>query len=317
MERLGFSVPALPLSVRDSCELARRAEELGYTDAWSAEAGGTDAFSVAAAVGIVTDELRIGCAIVPVFTRPPALLAMSTLAVAQATGGRFCLGLGASSETIVGSWMGIDYEHPLTRVRETVEIVRAALAGDKVSYEGKTVSVKGFRMEQAVTSGVPIYLAALGPKMLALADEIADGVALFLCAEEGVRIAAKGASGKELVARIMCFVDEPRDDALAMARWLLTPYCVVPGYNRYIASQGFEDEAGSIAKLWREGDRKGASAAVTDRLVDAMVIIGSAQECKERIGSFRDAGLDTPILAFVSTRGPEAIRDALRAMAPS
>lgn len=316
MDRLGFTVPALPLSVRDSCELAKEAEALGYTDAWSAEAGGTDGFSVAAAVGVVTNHLRIGCAIVPVFTRPPALLAMSTLTVAQATGGRFCLGLGASSETIVGAWMGIDYERPLTRVRETVEVIRAALSGEKVSFEGETVRVRGFRMEQAVTGGVPIYLAALGPKMLALASEIADGVALFLCAEEGVRIAAKGAPGKELVARIMCFVDEPRDDAFAMARWLLTPYCVVPGYNHYIASQGFEDEAAAISKLWSEGDRKGASTAVSDRLVDAMVMIGSAAECKDRIASFREAGLDTPILMFLSTRGPQAIPEALRTLAP-
>lgn len=314
--RLGLTIPMLPFDVRKSCELAQRAEDLGYTDAWSAEASGTDGFSVAAAAGVVTEKLRLGTAIIPVFSRPPALIAMSTLAVHQASGGRFCLGLGASSQTIIERWMGLDFERPLTRIRETVEVVRAALTGDKVDYDGATMAVKGFRLEQAASGKVPVFLAALGPKMLALADEIADGLALFLTSEEGVRFAKKHAPSCETLARLICFVGDEPDEVRDFARWLLTPYLTVPGYNAFVAAQGFEKEATAVSTAWGAGDRKGALAAISDELVDALVIAGPAGACKERIASFREAGLDTPVLMLLSQKGPQAIEKAIEDMAP-
>lgn len=306
----------LPFDVRKSCELAARAEALGYTDAWSAESNGPDAFSVASAVGIVTETMRIGTAIVPVFTRPPALIAMSTLAAQQACGGRFCLGLGASSETIVQRWMGLDFDRPLATIRETVEVVRAALTGEKVDLEGETVTIKGFRLESASPAEVPMFVAALGPKMLALADDIADGVALFLAAEEGVRIARKEAPSCEILARLICFVGDTFDEVRDFARWLLTPYLVVPGYNRFVAAQGFEREAAEVVTKWHVGDRQGALEAITDELIRALVVVGPAEECKERIESLREAGLDTPVLLLLSQKGPNAIESAIEEMAP-
>ena len=306
----------LPFDVRKSCELARHAEDIGYTDAWSAESNGPDAFSVASAVGVMTESIRIGTAIVPVFTRPPALIAMSTLAAQQACGGRFCLGLGASSQTIVERWMGEEYARPLTRTRETIEAVRAALTGDKVDLHGETVALKGFRLEQAVAGEVPIFIAALGPKMLKLAEEIADGVALFLAAEEGVRVAKKEAPSCEVIARLICFVGDEFDEVRDFARWLLTPYLVVPGYNRFVASQGFEREAAEVMTKWGAGDRQGALEAVTDELIRALVVVGPAEACKERIASLRDAGLDTPVLLLLSQKGPRAIETAIDEMAP-
>lgn len=313
--RLGLTIPVLPFDVRKSVELARRAEGLGYTDAWAAEANGTDGFSVASAAGIATENMRIGIAIVPFYTRPPALIAMSTLAAHQACGGRFCLGLGASSPTIVERWMGLEFDKPLTRARETIEVVRAALTGNKVDYAGETVSVKGFRLEQAVAEEVPVFLAALGPKMLALADEVADGVALFLASEEGVRLAKKEAPSCESLARLICFVGDEPDEVRDFARWLLTPYLTVPGYNRFVASQGFESEAAAVAMAWGAGDRQGAVAAISDALVDALVIAGPVGACRERIASFRQAGLDTPVLMLLSQKGPEAVEQAIEEMA--
>ena len=305
-----------PFDVRKSCELARRAEDLGYTDAWSAEASGTDGFSVAAAAGVVTEKLRLGTAIIPVFSRPPALLAMSTLAVHQASGGRFCLGIGASSQTIIERWMGLEFDRPLARVREVVEVVRASLTGDKVDYEGNTVRVRGFRLEQSITEDVPVFLAALGPKMLALADEIADGVALFLTSEEGVRFAKKHAPTCETLARLICFVGDEPDEVRDFARWLLAPYLTVPGYNAFVSAQGFEQEAEAVAKSWGAGDRPGALAAISDELVDALVVAGPAGACKERIQSMREAGLDTPVMMLLSQKGPQAIEKAIEEMAP-
>lgn len=314
--RLGITVPAVPLDVRESCELAARAETLGYTDAWSAEASGPDGFSVASAVGVVTEKMRIGIAIVPIYTRPPALLAMSTLAAHEATSGRFCLGLGASSPVIVERWMGQSFNKPVTRMRETIEVVNAALTGDKVNFEGTTVNVRGFRMEGAAKDRVPIFVAALGPKMLELAEEVADGVALFLTSEEGVRLAKKGAPSCETLARLICFIDEDLAEVRPFARWLIAPYLVVPGYNRFIAAQGFEHVARAVSEKWTAGDRQGALEAITDEVVDALTVSGPAGACKERIESFRDAGLDTPVLMLLSQKGPQAVTAAVEAMAP-
>ena len=315
--RLGLTVPVLPFDVRRSCELARRAEEIGYTDAWGAEASGTDGFSVASAVGIATESMRVGIAIVPIFTRPPALIAMSTLAAHQACGGRFCLGLGASSPTIVERWMGLEFDAPLTRARETIDVIEASLTGNKVDYSGDTVKVKGFRMEQAVEGKVPLFLAALGPKMLGLAEERADGVALFLTSEEGVRYAKRVAPSCETLARLICFVGDDPAEVRDLARWLLTPYLTVPGYNRFVALQGFEDEAQRVATAWGAGNRQGALEAISDELVDALVIAGPVEACRERIESFRDAGLDTPVLMLLSQKGPQAVERAIEEMAPA
>ena len=315
-ERLGFTPPLLGFSVRRSAELAREAEDLGYTDAWTAETSGPDAFSTAAAVAMTTSEMRIGCAVVPVYTRPPALLAMSAIAVQQASEGRFCLGLGASSPVIVGGWMGQPFEKPLARTRETVEVIKAALAGEKVKFKGETLTVASFRLDSPPDRPIPIFLAALGPKMLGLANELAEGVALYLATPEGVRMARDAAPGKELVERIMYCPDEPVDEARNLVRWLITPYLAVPAYNSFIAAQGYDDVASKLMNAWTNGERDAARDAIPDELVNDLVLFGPAEACKERLGEFREAGLSTPILAFVSTQGPAAVESAFRAMAP-
>jgi probable F420-dependent oxidoreductase len=271
---------------------------------------------VATALGAVTQTLRIGCAVVPAFTRPPALIAMGALAAQQASAGRFCLGIGASSPTIVDRWMGIPFEQPLRRVKETLSVVKKALAGEKVALTGDTLRVKGFKLDPPPEVPVPIFLAALGPQMMKLANDEADGIALFLASEEGVRLAAKAAPDKEVVARILCCPDEPEEDIRPLARWQLTPYIAVPAYNRFITAQGFEKEAAEVSRLWGEGDRNGALEAVTDELIDALVILGPAARCKERLDSFREAGLGTPILMLFSPKGADGTTAAMEALAP-
>jgi probable F420-dependent oxidoreductase len=313
-KRLGLTVPVWPHDLRRSCELAREAERLGYTDAWSAETAGPDGLSVATALGIATEQMRIGCAVVPAFTRSAPLIAMGALAAHQASGGRFYLGLGASSPVIVERWMGAKFERPYTRVAETLTAVRQALSGEKVRFEGTTMSVDGFRLEGS--ADVPIYLAALGPRMMQLASDSGDGIALFLASEEGVRIARRAVGDKEIVARLMCCPDVPPEDVRPIARWQLAPYLAVPAYNRFISAQGFDVAAATVAKAWGEGDRQAALESIPDELVDALVILGPADECKQRIEVFRDAGLDTPILMLFSPEGGAGTEAALRALAP-
>lgn len=314
MNRLGLTFPLFPLDVRRSCAIARQAEGLGYTDGWTAETAGPDGLAVATALGVATETMRIGCAVVPAFTRPPALIAMGALAAHQASAGRFCLGIGASSPTIVERWMGVPFEHPLARVRETLGAVKTALSGEKVKVDGSTLAVSGFKLE--APADVPVYLAALGPKMMELAATEADGLALFLASEEGVRIAKKASGGKEVVGRIICCPDEPKEDLRHLLRWQITPYIAVPAYNRFIAAQGFDAEATAVATSWAAGDRNAALEAVTDELIDALALIGPAGECKERLDSFRAAGLDTPILMLVSPQGADGTLAAVRALAP-
>jgi probable F420-dependent oxidoreductase len=317
MTRLGFTAPAFGFDVRATCELARRVEQLGYTDCWSAETSGPDGFSMASAVGVSTESLRIGVAIAPAFTRPPALIAMSTLAAHQASSGRFCLGLGASSPVIVEGWMGEKLDRPLARMRETVQVVRTAFAGEKVDLKGKTVAVKGFRLDGAPKQQIPIFLAALGPQMMALTNEIADGIVLYLATEEGVRIAAAACPGKEIAERIMCCPDEDVEQVRPAVRWMLTPYIAVSAYNRFIAAQGFEDEARQVADAWANNERDKARDAVSDRLIDELVLMGPAPAIKERLDSFRAAGLTTPILApFSLTGDPAKVASALEVLAP-
>ena len=313
--RLGVTLPLWPLDVRASLDLAREAEALGYTDVWTAETAGPDGLAMATAVGAVTERMRTGCAVVPAFTRPPPLIAMGALAAHQAAAGRFCLGIGASSPVIVERWMGVPFEKPWLRVKETLEAVRQILTGEKVTYEGETVRVKGFKLE--ARADVPLYLAALGPRMMELAATSTDGIALFLGTEEGVRMARKAAPDLDIVERIICCPDEPEDTVRDAARWLVTPYIAVPAYNRFIAAQGYEEEAEAVAKAWAAGDRSGALAAVSDRLVEGLVLMGPAEKCKERLDSFRDAGLNTPVLMLFSTQGAEGTTTAFRKMAPA
>jgi alkanesulfonate monooxygenase SsuD/methylene tetrahydromethanopterin reductase-like flavin-dependent oxidoreductase (luciferase family) len=218
---------------------------------------------------------------------------------------------------IVDRWMGIPFERPLTRVKETLHVVKSALAGEKVKFEGSTLRTGGFKLEQAPEPPVPVFLAALGPKMMALAAAEADGLALFLAAEPGVKIAAEAAPGTEIVGRILCCPDEPIEDVRQMARWQITPYIAVPAYNRFIAAQGFEAEAKAVATSWAAGDRAAALEAVTDELVDALVITGPAEACKERLDAFREAGMSTPILMLFSGAGAEGTLKAVERMAPS
>ena len=179
--RLAISLP-LPLqSARRCVEIARRAErEWGYPAIWLAETNGPDSFALGGAIAGATSRVTLGTAIVPSYNRTPAVLAMSAATLAELSQGRFVLGLGSSSHAIIEDWNGLPFELPLTRLRETVTVVRQALAGGKTSFQGKTLRSRGFRLGNPPARPVPIYLAALREKMLALAGEIGDGVIVNL-----------------------------------------------------------------------------------------------------------------------------------------
>src|SRR5262245_37045793 len=182
--RLGLTIPLDNFTLAEHADLARETERLGYRDAWSFEADGVDAFTPLA-VAAQASGLRLGTAIVNVYTRGPATLAMSAAGLAEAAPGRFILGLGSGSDVIVESWNGGVFAKPVTRVRETTQFLRRALAGERVVFRGETFPVDGFRLSRP-PEPVPIYLAALRSGMLRLAGEVADGVILNWLAPEDV-----------------------------------------------------------------------------------------------------------------------------------
>src|SRR5579864_8067039 len=174
--RLGITIPLDGFHNRHFVDLVRHAERLGFTDAWSYETFQGDAITPVAAAATITERMRLGTAIVPVFTRPPALIALSAASIQQISGGRFILGVGISTPTIVEQWMDVPYKLPVTRVRETVEAIRASFSGQKVTSAGRTVRINGFRLGVPLETPPPIYVGAQGELMLRTAAEIGDGV---------------------------------------------------------------------------------------------------------------------------------------------
>lgn len=333
MERIGLTVGLEGAPLPEALDLCRRAETLGYTDIWSAEVGGADGFSPLAALAATTTTARLGTAIVPVFTRPPALLAMQAATLQSISGGRFVLGLGTSSDVIVSRWMGSGFETPLTRLREYIEVVRASLKGQKIDFEGESARVAGFRLQLEVERPIPIYAAALGPRACRLAGRVADGVIFFLKTPDGVKQAlgwvAEGAAevGRDLddldcVIRLPVAMDEDEEVLGFMARRLITSYVTVDVYNRSIGAQGFESEAQAIRDAWRTGDRDRANELVSDELIDRLLILGDRHACREKLGAFRDAGIRTPILLPFSVAGDpddrsKRVRSLVEALAPT
>lgn len=333
MERMGLTVGLEGSSLPDALDLCRRAESIGYTDIWSAEVGGADGFSPLAALAATTSSARLGTAIVPVFTRPPALVAMHAATLQSISGGRFVLGLGTSSDVIVSRWMGHDFDAPLTRLKEYIEVVRSSLEGQKVDFKGNSTSLSGFRLQLDPGQPVPIYAAALGPRACRLAGRFADGVIFFLKTADGVKEAlgwvAEGAmdAGRDpedldCVIRLPTAMDEDKGVFGLMARRLITSYITVDVYNRSISAQGFESEARAIRDAWRAGDRERANELVSDDLVDRLLIFGDGDACRGKLREFHDAGVKTPVLLPFSVAGDPGdrarrVRSVIEALAPT
>jgi probable F420-dependent oxidoreductase len=330
--RLGLTPPIEVTGFRRAVELCARAEQLGYTDVWSAEVGATDAFSPLAAIAVKTDRLRLGTALVPVFTRPPALTAMSAAGLQQLSGGRFVLGVGTSSPAIIDLWMGLEFDGRVKRIEEYVEVVREVLSGKKVDYRGETVRVEAFRLQVDPGAPVPVYIGALGPRMCRLAGRIADGVLFYFMSPDGVRQAlvdvAEGAkeAGRDpadidVFLRLPVACEEPEETARFMGRRMLTGYAIVPAYNASLERQGFAEEARAIADLWAKGERDKATEAFSDRMLDELFLTGSAEDCKRRIEAFCEAGVKTPVIMPLSFAGSpeeraERVAKAVEALAP-
>ncbi len=309
--RLGVTIPLAPFQNPYFADLVRHADRLGYTDAWTYETFATDAFAPLAAAAMVTERMRLGTAIVSVFTRSPALIAMSAATVQQISNGRLVLGVGISTPTIAQEWMGAQYRRPVTRLKETVEALRAIFSGQKVVMEGKAVRINGFRLDVTLDKPPPIYVGAQGSLMLRTAGEVGDGLVVNFITPEtfpgmfehvraGAQAAGKAPADIDVVCRILIVVDEDDNVVRPELRRALTAYLTVPQYNRFFKEIGYENEARTAIEAWSAGDRKKALNSVPDSMVESIFVFGSADSCRRRLEAYRAAGITTTALQFTS-----------------
>ena len=320
MQRHGMTIPfdGVPLHAqRDRIvELA----DLGYTDVWSSEANGADAFTPLALASTWAPSLRLGTAIVPAFTRGPGLLAQSVGTLAQAAPGRFALGIGTSSNVIVEGWNGIPFDEPYKRTRDMVRFLRRALTGDKVTEEYATFSVRGFKLGILPEHPVPILVAALREGMLRLAGREGDGAIVnWLSADDVATVApivhaAGDGAGKEVVARIFVAPTDDADTVRGMGRYAVAAYLNVPVYAAFHEWLGRGEVLADMWRLWKEGDRKAALAAIPDSVVDDLIVWGPPEKCREHVQRYVDNGVTTPALALLPF-GYD-VRQAVRDLAP-
>ncbi|MFC0032558.1 LLM class F420-dependent oxidoreductase [Micromonospora chaiyaphumensis] len=300
-----MTVPLAGVTLADHAAVYAALDRAGFTDVWSSEVAGTDAFTPLALAAAWQPRLRLGTAIAPVFTRGPGLLAMSAAALAEAAPGRFALGIGASSPVLVRDWNAVRFDEPFKRTRDVLRFLRAALRGETVDEVYDTFTVRRFTLERPPAVPPPVLLAALRPGMLRLAAAEADGVILNWLAADDVPTAlaelGERRPGFEVAARIFVCPTEDATYARALGRRLITGYLTVPAYAAFHRWLGRQDSLGPMWEAWAAGDRRGASAAVPDEVVDALILHGTPEECAARARLYVDNGVDVPVLALLPT----------------
>ncbi len=312
----GITVPFDDVPLLDHRPLFEELAGLGYTDLWTAETDGFDGLTPLALASTWVPSMRLGVAILPAFTRGPALLAQSAAAMAAAAPGRFVLGVGTSSEVIVRRWNGIEFAEPFRRARDVLRFLRAALAGERVDQAFDTFEVKGFKLSRVPDVPPPVYLAALRPGMLRLAGREADGVIInWLSAEDVSTVVPEVGAPLPVAARIFVHPTEDADLARAVGRRMIAAYLNVPVYAEFHRWLGRGGDLDEMWKRWSAGDRKGALEAIPDEVVDALVVHGSPEACRAHVERYVANGVTEPVLAVVPF-GVD-LPAALRGLAPS
>jgi probable F420-dependent oxidoreductase len=300
VRRYGITVPFDGVPLPDHRRWYEDLLRLGYSDVWSAETDGTDGFTPLALAAAWTPQLQLGVAIIPAYTRGPALLAQSVASLAEAAPGRFTFGLGTSSDVIVSKWNDVPFTEPYKRVRDTIAFLRSALAGEKVDMAYDTFEVHGFRLARPVEHPPPIFLAALRPGMLRLAGRAADGVILnWLSASDVATVTPELGADIPVAARIFVIPSEDADMARSIGRRMITAYLNVGVYAEFHRWLGRGEVLADMWALWQAGDRKGALAAIPDEVVDDLVVHGSFAQCREHVERYMANGIDIPVLAVL------------------
>ena len=334
MERI-----ALTFSSRDNNDdsdliaVAQAADRLGFESFWTGESWGRDAFTVLTMLACNTERIGLGTGIVTVYSRTPGMIAQSIASLDQISGGRAILGLGSSGRIVIEDWHGVKFDHPVARTAEYIDIIRMALAGERVNYEGRFYNLKRFRMgARPVQERIPIYVASLGPRNLELTGRAADGWLPIWTHREKLPLvkepltkaadaAGRSASDITTAPQILCCASDDEEtvaDAVKQARAHMAFY--VGGMGRYyydlFCRYGYQDECDALRRAWGEGDRGKAAEAITDEMVDNITVIGTPDECRKKMARFRDNGVDMPLVAFPHGSDRETMLGTLESLAP-
>jgi F420-dependent oxidoreductase-like protein len=302
----------------DQLQVVQEAERLGYDSLWAAEAYGSDAATVLAWLAAGTNEIRLGSAIFQMPGRSPAMTAMTAATIDELSGGRMVLGIGSSGPQVAEGWHGQRFGHQLQRTREYVEVVRKALARERLEYHGETIELplpdgpgKALKLMIAPRQErIPIYLAAIGPKNTALAGEIADGwiptffspehvADLRALLEQGAARSGRSLDGFDMAPVVNAYVSDDREQARDFMRPVLALYIGGMGsrkqnfYNQLVQRYGFADAARRIQDLYLDGKKEEAGAAIPDELIDMVSLCGPRDGVRDRLAAFRDAGVGT------------------------
>lgn len=321
--KLGVSIGywGLGHTPAEQLEIAQTAEELGYDSVWAAEAYGSDAATVLAWIAAETTKIKLGAGIFQIPARSAAMTAMTAATIDTLSGGRFLLGLGSSGPQVSEGFHGVRFAKQLQRTREYVAVVRLALTRQKVEFHGETIELplpdgpgKALKLTiRPVQEKIPIFLAVLGPKNVALAGEIADGwLPVFFSPEhtralrgpleEGAAKAGRSLDDFRICPSVNVMIGDDLESARNAMRPVLALYVGGMGsreqnfYNRLVSTYGFEKAAREVQDLYLDGRRTEAMMALPDELIDLVSIVGPREKAKEKIRAFRDAGVDTLIV---------------------
>ncbi len=341
--RLGLHVGywGLGLTAEQQLTLVREAESVGFDSVWAAEAYGSDAATVLAWLAANTERIKIGSAIFQMPGRSPAMTAMTAATLDNLSNGRVILGIGSSGPQVAEGWHGQPFAKQLARTREYVEILRMALARERVEYQGETLELplpdgpgKALKLTIGpVQDRIPIYLAAIGPRNTALAAEIADGWIPFLFApehaaelrpllEEGLAAAGGGKRLEDfdIAPSVNVFVSDDLETARDVMRPFIALYVGGMGsrkqnfYNQLMRRYGFEAAAQEIQDLYLDGRKDEAAAAIPGELIDTVSLCGPKEAVRERMALYRDAGVGTLMVTPMAWTFPDR-REQLRLIA--
>ena len=315
--RWGITLPLHGLSLSEQREVVTALPILGYTDAWSTELAGIDAFSPLVLASQWAPELRLGTAIAGIYTRAPVALAVSAGTLGILAPGRFVLGIGTSSQVAVEQWNGIPFVKPFQRSRDMLRFLRAALTGEKVSQQYETFSVHGFRLDPAPSVPPALALAALRPGMIKLAARESDAVITnWLAPKDVPQVRSVAGEDVEVIARVFVCPTTDTDVARAIGRRVVAAYLTVPVYAAFHEWLGRGELLAPMLKAWAAGDRRGALELLPDEVVDDLIIHGPLEHCRERVAEYREAGLDTPVIQLLPAPGAD-LPTSLRKLAPA
>ena len=292
-------------SLDSALDRVRLADELGFDSVFTTHIAGRDSLSLLMAYASVSERVRLGTGVVPIFSRTPASMAQTTATIDEFSGGRMVLGIGVSHKVTVENWYGAKIEKPVTQMREYASILRAIFRGE-APPEGEYFKTHFQFMGYAARPELPIYIAALSPNMLRLAGEIGDGVMLWLCnpdyirdvvvpaVSEGRERAGKSVDGFDIVPAVTVALTDDVEAARATMRQELVTYASLPFYRAMLERSGFADDLAAFDERMQAGDVERAKAGLSDRLLESLAGLGSASEVRAAVERYRDAGATSP-----------------------